>query len=143
MPVPAYRGTSRPRSGTMSFPRAKRIAANLYARIEAGPGRGARFVAHGGNHGEATSIQDRAPAGATPSSVCKTIVANEVVSIQDASDVAEEPNAEILIDRPAPIFGAENGVIEEIRKRVCHGHARLWLVIVVPPLPGSRFHVGI
>ena len=48
-------------------------------------------------------------------------MANEVVSIQDASEVAEEPIAESVVDHKTPMFGAGDHVINEIREGVCHG----------------------
>ena len=45
-----------------------------------------------------------------------------VTLIEDAPDVAEEPIAESVSDQGTPVFRAENGMIREIRERVCHGN---------------------
>ena len=68
-----------------------------------------------------------------------------VTLIEDASDVAEEPVAESVSDQGTPIFCAENGVIGEIRKGVCHGNgSRLVGNVGATPagVPISRGHVN-
>ena len=66
------------------------------------------------------------------------------MSIQDASDGAEEPIAESVVDHKTPMFRAEDHVINEIRKRVCHGHGSLMVgdIGATPAgVPISRGHV--
>ena len=64
--------------------------------------------------------------------------------IQDATDVADKPIAESVVDHKTPMFGAEDHVINEIRTRVWHDHGSLMVgdIGATPAgVPISRGHV--